>query len=133
MRPATKQVIALTLLLCVVPPLFALRGATDPSLSRLLPWISPSLGECAVWIFVLSALVFCPLATVAQHLVVNRFFVRWYLEPLVVLVPLLPLALAFAWWRGEGWALAGWTLATLGFPCLLNYLVLRALGLRDSW
>ncbi len=132
MKTVLKHLIALSISAVITAPIFAVNGAYAELAAGRIPWIAGSIFMSAIWSVFLSILVSAPVATIAVYIAEHRLWVKWPLEPLILLgVTALycgPVALlAF----GGSLPLAAAVVLSLYFPALIYFLILRAIGLRE--
>lgn len=132
MKTLLKHLIALSISVVIGAPIFAVNGAYAEFAAGRIPWMAGSIFMSAVWSVFLSILVSAPVATISVYIVEHRIWVKWPLEPLILLGVTAaycgPVAL-FAF--GGSLPLAVTVVLSLYFPALIYFLILRAISLRE--
>jgi hypothetical protein len=132
MHKLVKQTLALSISVLVSTPIFALNGVGSELAAGRIPWIAGSLFLSGIWAVFLGLLVFAPVATVSNYLIQNKLNVKWFSEPLVILgvlsLVVIPLCLTLVGWNPLPMVVLT---ASLFFPTLVYYYLLRAIELRE--
>ena len=133
MKLLLKHLAAFAVILLIFAPIWAGLGVARGLAVGTIPWITGSMLLSALWTLFLSVAIFSPAATTASYVVRHELNIRWFLEPLVVLgtLAVLALPLSILLLRGN-FDLSLLATASLYFPTLIYYLVLRAIGLREG-
>lgn len=132
MKVLTKHLIALLISTMIAAPIFALNGIYGESAAGRIPWLAGSVFISAMWAMFMAVLVSAPVATISIYIIEHRFWVKWPMEPLIVFGVLSafcgPVCLyAFGW----SLPMATAVVVSLYFPCLIYFLLLRAIGIRE--
>jgi len=132
MKILLKHLIALLISMIIAAPIFTLNGVYSNFAEGRIPWMAGSIFISAIWAVFLAILVSAPVATISIYIVENRSWVRWPLEPLIVLGVLACYCGSVALLVfGGNVSLAAAVVLSLYFPSLIYFLLLRAIGLRE--
>lgn len=132
MSPLLKHSISLVITVVIVGPMFALEGAERELGAGRIPWITGSVLMSTLWALLLAIVIFSPVATTTVYLIQNRFNLKWFFEPLLLLgvLALLTVPFSLLLFRVD-FQLSLLMTLSFYFPTLVYFGVLRALGFRE--
>lgn len=132
MKTLLKHLIALSISVEIGAPIFAVNGAYAEFAAGRIPWIAGSIFMSAIWSALLSILVSAPVATISVCIVEHRVWVKWPMEPLILLGVSAAYSGPVALLAFEGsLPLAVTVVFSLYFPALIYFLILRVISLRE--